>query len=149
MAKLHELNAAPKRSFVRFKEGTTAVETNLTTSDGIKWYVWELAEPVIVACSTEPAIEKQQVDQLHIRETDLDADFDKDDKGLYAYWMETPEKGDPVKREFVADFLLGPEIYVYQQVSARAWLKGERKSSREDRRSSLINKINKGGGKKD
>lgn len=146
MAKLIALNAAPEQSVVRFVG--TSVKTALTTSDGVPYYVWKLAKPVKVFCSTEALIDPQVVDELYIRETDIESDlWEKDEIGCFAQFVTKDKDGKEVTKEFVADFSTNREICIYQDSTIFQWRNGARKDRTKERRTSLIDKINKGGGK--
>ncbi len=137
MATLKSLGASYKAQKIRFVGDS--METNKVSSDGIKYFVWQLAEEIKVYCSTEASLEPQVVKELFIRQTDLDADvWEKDEIGFFA--VADKEKG----TEYLADFSINQEICIYQPETIRAWARDDRKSRSEERRSSLLNKLNKG-----
>ena len=146
MATLKALNAAPEQSVIRFVG--QSVKTALTSSEGIPYYTWKLAKPVKVYCSTEALIEPKIVDELYIRETDIDSDaWEKDADGFFAVVRSKDKDGKDVVKEFVADFSINREISLYQDSTIFQWRNGARKDRTKERRTSLIDKINKGGGK--
>lgn len=136
MATLKSLGASYKAQKIRFVGD--AIETTKVSSDGTKYFVWPLAEEVKVYCSTESQLEPQIVKELFIRQTDLDADvWEKDEQGFYA--LADREKG----QEYLADFSVNQEICIYQPETIRAWSRDDRKARSAERRSSLLNKMNK------
>lgn len=106
------------------------VETSVLDRDGNPYWEWKLKVPVIVGCSTDKDIERQEVDKLYIRESALQLDK----------WEGDPKKGLKIAG-WVADFSVNQEICIYQETTIRQWGRDNRSFRLEDRNKSINQRI--------
>jgi hypothetical protein len=96
------------------------VMTDILSSEGEPYYVGKLKTPVMVGCSVDKDIERHEVDELYIRESDVQSD-----KWEMVNKKDTSE-GYFIPK-FVADFSKGQEIEIYQSETIRQWSRGSKK----------------------
>lgn len=108
--------------------------TQIMDSDEQPYYVAKLKVPVTVRCSTDPAIDSFEADEVYIRESDLKKE------GWVALDEKKPEDGFH-QPGWVVDFSKGQGIAIYQSESIRKWSKGNRNVRRDSQRTELNAKI--------
>lgn len=128
MAKLSELGVVVKGKtpviFVSFEE------TNALTSDGQPYVLGKLLNPVVVISSMvdDPELKVLEVDELFIRQDDVDADvWEKTEDG---YKIRHDIKG--WRADFTYGTLKSDAPVIFQHGSIREWVKDQRKTDREE-----------------
>jgi len=83
----------------------------ITSKDGESYWIWKLKNPIIVGCSTNPAIERDEYSELYLRESALELDS----------WEGSEKEGFFIKG-WVADFSINHQVPLYQDTSIRKWI---------------------------
>lgn len=108
--------------------------TGKTTSEGDEYFAWKLKTPIIVRCSVDPAIEAVEVEELYIRQSDLEKDI----------WTEIvagkPKEGLTVPG-WRADFSKSHEVAIYQETTIAQWARENRGAKRQQLRSGINERI--------
>ena len=101
------------------------------------YYKVQLVEPVVVGCSMDTALDTFETNVVYVRQDDLNSDgwtfVDENDhsKGFY-------------RDGWLVDFSQGQALPLYQDMTIKAWSRGERTNRRTTRRDDLNKKIQSG-----
>lgn len=107
-------------------------------SEGNLYYIGTLLKPMEARCSVDPDLEAVEVDEVYIREGDVNSDK----------WAFVDEQ-DPSKGVYlpgyILDFSISHGVVLLQSESIRSWLKGNRSVKQEKKKDStrqLIREMN-------
>jgi hypothetical protein len=106
-------------------------ETNILDSNDEPYFVAKLKSPLMVRCSTDPAIEAQEIDEIYLRKSAVLAE------GWTMVDEKKPEEG-YFMPNWVADFSKTQMISIYQAESIKKWAV----KSRDGRRTADRERIN-------
>lgn len=128
------------RSFYKMKpSGNLAVvgqpvETNILDSDGKPYYSCKLKNPIVARCSYDKDIDPVEVDEVYMREKDVD-----DDLVVQEFVNGKDDTDGWFIKGFLYDFIKSHEIVVYQDKTVAKWAQ-EKRSSRKEESNANINK---------